>query len=145
MKPAHPRILAINGGSSSIKFALFEGDDPLQRILHGGVDRIGLPGVTLRVKGPNHADNLSRVVTASDHTAAVGVLMDCIEERNGREGLTAVGHRVVQGGPKYSAPQRIDPGLIEQLRALSPFDPAHLPEEILLIEAFHRRFPELPR
>jgi len=41
MKPANPRILTINGGSSSIKFALFEASDPLQRILEGGIERIG--------------------------------------------------------------------------------------------------------
>ena len=51
MKPANPHILAINGGSSSIKFALFEAGDPIQRILEGGIDRIGLPDATFRVKG----------------------------------------------------------------------------------------------
>ena len=51
MKPANPRILTINGGSSSIKFALFEVGDSLRRILGGGIERIGLPGATLQVKG----------------------------------------------------------------------------------------------
>jgi acetate kinase len=145
MKPASPRILTINGGSSSIKFALFEAGDSLRRILEGGIERIGLPAATLRVKGLNQADTLSRPVTAPDHTAAVGALMDWIEERRGRETLTAVGHRVVHGGPKYSQPQRITAEMVEELHRLSPFDPEHLPEEILLTEAFHRRFPELPQ
>ena len=39
MKPANPRILTINGGSSSIKFALFEAGDSLRRIIKGGIDR----------------------------------------------------------------------------------------------------------
>ena len=51
MKSTNPRILTINGGSSSIKFALFEAGDSLQRILEGGIERIGLPEATLRVKG----------------------------------------------------------------------------------------------
>ena len=59
--------------------------------------------------------------------------------------LTAVGHRVVHGGPKYSEPQRITAEMVEELHRLSPFDPEHLPEEILLTEAFHRRFPDLPQ
>ena len=59
--------------------------------------------------------------------------------------LTAVGHRVVHGGPKYSEPQRITAEMVEELRQLSPFDPEHLPEEIQLTEAFHRRFPDLPQ
>jgi acetate kinase len=145
MTPANPRILTINGGSSSIKFALFETGDSLRRILGGGIERIGLPEATLRVKGANPADNFSRIVKAPDYTAAVGALMDWIEERSGRDALTAVGHRVVNGGPKYYKPQRITAEMIEELRRLSPFDPDHLPEEILLTEAFHRRFPDLPQ
>lgn len=145
MKPADPRILTINGGSSSIKFALFDAGDSLRRILHGGIEQIGLPEATLRVRGLNQADNVSRSVTAPDHTAAVGVLMDWIEEHSGRDALAAVGHRVVHGGPKYSQPQRITAEMVEELHRLSPVDPEHLPEEILLTEAFRKRFPDLPQ
>jgi acetate kinase len=91
MKPANPRILTINGGSSSIKFALFEAGDSPRRILAGGIERIGLPDASLRVKGVNQADNFSRLVTAPNHTVAVDVLMDWIEERGRGDGLTAVG------------------------------------------------------
>jgi len=84
---------------------MFDAGDSLQRILEGAIERIGLPETTLRVKGLNRSDNFSRLVTAPDHTAAVNVLMDWIEERGGRDTLTAVGHRVVHGGPKYSEPQ----------------------------------------
>src|ERR1035441_10097884 len=107
MNPTDPRILTINGGSSSIKFALFETGDSLRRILEGGIDRIGQPGATLRMKGLNPGDNLSRPVTAPDLTTAVGALIDGIEERSGHGAFAAVGHRVVHGGPKYSRPQRI--------------------------------------
>jgi acetate kinase len=145
MKPANPRILTVNGGSSSIKFALFEAGDPLRRILEGEIERIGLPEAILRVKGVDPADNFSRSVPAPDHTAAVGILMDWAQECMKRGGLAAVGHRVVHGGPKYWEPQRITPAMVEELHHLSPFDPDHLPEEILLTEAFHRRFPDLPQ
>ena len=145
MKAADPRILTINGGSSSIKFALFEAGDSLARILEGSIERIGLPEATFRVKGSNPADSFLRIVTAPDHTVAVGVLMDWIEERTERDALTAVGHRVVHGGPRYSEAQRITVEMVEELHHLSPFDPEHLPEEILLTEAFHRRFPDLPQ
>ena len=145
MKPANPRILTINGGSSSIKFALFEAGDALRRIWEGAIERIGLPEATLRVKGSVSADNFARPVTAPNHTVAVGALMDWIEENGTRAALTAVGHRVVHGGPKYSQPQRITAEMVEELHRLSPFDPEHLPEEILLTGAFHRRFPDLPQ
>jgi acetate kinase len=145
VKPADPRILTINGGSSSIKFALFEAGPPLRKDLEGGIERIGLPDGVFRVKGSNPADTFSKPVTAADHQAAVGVLMDWVEKRAGPGALAAVGHRVVHGGPKYSDPRRITAEMVEELRTLSPFDPEHLPEEILLTEAFHRRYPGLPQ
>jgi acetate kinase len=143
VKQAKACVLTINGGSSSIKFALFEAGDSLRRILEGEIERIGLPEATFVVKGLNEADNFTRSVTAENHTEAVGVLIDWIEERIRRGELTAVGHRVVHGGPKYSEPQRITTEMVEELHQLQPFDPEHLPEEILLTEAFHRRFPDL--
>ncbi len=145
MPAASPCILTINGGSSSIKFALFEAGGALRRILEGGIERIGLPDAAFRVTGLDQADDVLRTVAAPDHTVAVGALMDWIEERRAGDALTAVGHRLVHGGPKYSEPQRITAEMIEDLRRLSPFDPEHLPEEIQLTEAFHRRFPDLPQ
>jgi len=145
MDSAGSRILTINGGSSSIKFALFEASGSLRRILDGAIERIGLPNAVLQIKGGAPADNISKPIAAPDHKAAVGVLMDWIEERNGRDVLTAVGHRIVHGGPNYSQPQRITPEMVEELHRLSPFDPDHLPEEILLTEAFQRRFPDVPQ
>jgi acetate kinase len=145
MEPANPRILTINGGSSSIKFALFEAGDSLRRILEGRIERIGLPEASLRVKGLDQADNFSRPVAAPDHKRAVDALMDWIEQRTGPVGVTAVGHRVVHGGPKYSAPALITAEMVAELRQLESFDPEHLPEEIQLTEALHRRFPGLPQ
>ncbi|KAA3630235.1 MAG: acetate/propionate family kinase [Proteobacteria bacterium] len=145
MNPANPRILTINGGSSSIKFALFEAGDTLRRILEGGIERIGLPQAHFRVQESSPANNLSRPITAPDHAEAASVLMDWIEERSGRDALTVVGHRVVHGGPMYCEPQRITTQMIEQLRHLSPFAPEHLPQEILLTEAIRHRFPDLPQ
>jgi acetate kinase len=94
VKPADPRILTINGGSSSIKFALFEVGGSLRRVLGGEIERIALPEATLRVKGENPAD-----------------------------GLAAVGHRVVHGGPKYGLAQHVTADTVAELRRLSAFDP----------------------
>ncbi len=145
MKAAKMRILTINGGSSSIKFALFEAGDLFQRILEGSIKRIGLPDATLQVKGKDPADNFSQTVAATDHTAAVNRLMDWIEQHAQHTTLTAVGHRMVHGGPKYWKPERITAKMIEDLNKLESFDPEHMPEEILLVKAFHRRFPDLPQ
>lgn len=145
MKPGTPSVLTINGGSSSIKFALFEAGTNLERVLAGRIEGIGLRQGSFKVKALNPADTFSRAVAAADHTVAVRLLMDWIQERIADGALAAVGHRVVHGGPKYWQPQEITPEMIKELQQLSPFDPEHLPEEILLTEAFHRRFPNLPQ
>lgn len=144
MPRVDPCVLALNGGSSSIKFALFEARDPRKRILAGEIARIGLPDATLRVTGAAPADNISRAVAASDHAAAADVAVEWIKLRAG-DGLIGVGHRFVHGGPTYSAPETITPDLIADLRRLSPFDPEHLPLEIRLSEAVSRQFPDLPQ
>ncbi len=93
MTPANPRILTINGGSSSMKFALFEADSSLRRILEGQIERIGLPAAKFTVKGSEPKDNVSKTVPAPDHDAAVALLLDWIEERVGKGVLAAVGRR----------------------------------------------------
>ena len=145
MASTKPLILTLNGGSSSIKFALFEVSDVPQRVLGGTIERIGQPHAALETKGLDAADHAAHAVKAPDHAAAVEVLMDEIQQRLGGDVIAAVGHRVVQGGPNYSAPQLITDALIEDVRRLFSFDPEHLPEEILLIEAVRRRFPDLPQ
>jgi acetate kinase len=145
MKPTAPSILTVNGGSSSIKFALFETDGMQRRILEGRIEGVGLAQGSFKAKGLYPADNFSRPIIASDHTAAVNMLMDWVRARIESNALAAIGHRVVHGGPKYWEPQRVTPEMIRALHELSPFDPEHLPQEILLTEAFHRRFPDLPQ
>ena len=79
----------------------------MRRVLEGSLERIGLPEASFRVKGADQADNFVRPVSASDHTEAVDILMDWIEQRIGHTALSAVGHRVLQGGAKYYKPQQI--------------------------------------
>jgi acetate kinase len=143
VKSAPACVLTINGGSSSIKFALFEAGEPLVQTLEGKIEGVGLAKGSFTVRGLNQAENFARPSAIPDHSTAVGLLMDWIQDRMKHSALSGVGHRVVHGGPKYWEPQRITSEMIEELRRLSPFDPDHLPEEILLTVAFHRRFPNL--
>lgn len=129
MKLVDPRILTINGGSSSIKFTLFEAGDSLRSILEGAIERIGRPEASLLVKGIDQADMFSRSVVAPNHGEAVNALMDWLEGRAKGETLTAVGHRLVHGGARFSQPLRITAEVFTELRRLSPFAPDHLPEE----------------
>jgi acetate kinase len=138
-------ILTINGGSSSIKFALFETRGGLRRLLNGELEGIGLAGSALVVKSADPAESVSRPVAAADHKEAAGVLMQWLEERLGSGALAAIGHRVVHGGPLYSEPQLVTPKMVEELHRLAPFDPEHLPEEIQLTEELQRRYPQIPQ
>ncbi len=138
-------VLAVNGGSSSIKFALFEAGPELKAIFRGCVDGVGKETGTLTVKGLVAGDNFSRALAAADHGMAVKGLMDWLQVRMKGGQLAGVGHRVVHGGPKYASPQRITDSLMKDLVELSPFDPEHLPEEIELTQAFHHRFVHVPQ
>lgn len=143
--PTSPCILTINGGSSSIKFALFALRAPAEsphRMVEGAIDRIGLPDAEFRVKG---AEEFSRPLASPSHASAMDVVMDWLEERLGGDALLAVGHRIVHGGPRYSEPEPITSEMLNYLGTLGPFDPEHLPNEIELIEAVSRRFPDLPQ
>ena len=137
-------ILTINGGSSSIKFALYENLETLKRKLGGKLDRIGLSGTTLSFHDAAADRGDSIPLAAADHQAAAVALMDWLEEQHGLESVEAVGHRLVHG-MNHTAPEQITPELMDELRRLSPYDPEHLPGAIELIEAFGRRHPQLPQ
>ena len=136
-------ILAINGGSSSIKFALFECSQPMNRILFGAIDRIGLSDAHFHVTASTPEESFSSIVTVPDHSAAATLLINWSDEREKKQGgkLTAIGHRLVHGGPNFSTPQTITPEIIGELRKLEAFDPEHLTEEIFLAEIFEKHFP----
>ena len=138
-------ILVINGGSSTLKFALFRIGAVPVRQLSGSLDRIGTPnGAITWVRGDTGAAE-RRTITASDYVACLEPLLACIKDHLAQTPLAAIGHRVVHGGPQYRDPQRVTPAVMEQLERLSPYDPEHLPAEIDLIKGFAQRYPHLPQ
>ncbi len=76
MKSAVPCVLTINGGSSSIRFAVYEAGKTPRRHLDGKIDRIGLSGTNLIVKDPAGKPQAPRRLAAADHRTAVGFLLD---------------------------------------------------------------------
>jgi len=144
IKPETTGVLTINGGSSSIKFALYRTDDPPERTLYGKVDRIGLTGTYITFTDPTQNLRDSHGIEASDHRSAANVLIDWLEGQIDLAFVTAVGHRVVHG-MKHTEPELITQELLDELHRFRPYDPDHLPREIELIEAFRRRCPKLPQ
>jgi len=142
MKLGGTLVLTINGGSSSIKFALFEAGEPLKRCLDGKIDRIGFPDTILTFKDLAKNENGSHPISASDHRSAAEILIDWLTERGALASITAVGHRVVHG-MSHTQPEIVTQELLAELHRLRPYDPDHLPREIELIEAIRRRHPDL--
>jgi acetate kinase len=135
-------ILVINGGSSSIKFALYKVLKPLQRTSYGTVNRIGLTGTNLTFHDADGKALESRKLETTDYKSTANYLIDWLEKIDGFHSIIAVGHRVVQG-MKHTEPEIITSALLEELHRLSPFDPDHLPGEIELIEIFRQRYAKL--
>lgn len=132
------RILTINGGSSSIKFAVYTPDEPLLCGLHGHIDRIGSPDASLTFTDPVTAQLDGCAVTAATHSASVYFQIDWREKQPGFATIRAVGHRIVPG-MEHSKSERITPDLVAKLHRISPYNINHLPAELALIEAIQTR------
>jgi acetate kinase len=144
MKNALACTLSVNGGSSSVRFAMFaEGRAPL-KILGGKIDRIGLSGTNMVITDASGRPSKPRRIAAASHRTAAQILLDFLDAQPLLTSVTAVGHRVVHG-MSHSEPERVTPRLLEELRRITPFDPDHLPSEIGIIEEFLRRHPKVPQ
>jgi acetate kinase len=137
-------ILSLNGGSSSLKFAVYRlSGTAEERMFSGAVEAIGQPSGKAWLRG---GDKTLQEETGKfpDHTAAMKKIFAGLREQ-GVEKLAAAGHRIVHGGPKFTAPQLIDAQLKQALKELIPFAPLHLPSQIAMIEAVEAHFPDLPQ
>ncbi len=142
MQSVPPRILCINGGSSSIKFAVYQNGPVMQRLLYGQIDRIGQPRARLTCRHLENQHRDSHELPSGEHAAAVLALMDWLPQQPELTGLAGIGYRVVHG-MRHMEPERVSPALLDELRVIQMHDPDHLPGEIALIEALTRRYPEL--
>lgn len=141
---AEDLVLAINSGSSSLKFGLFvllDGQEAV--VLRGGADGVGKPGGKLRVE-----DGAGSVLLDESYTLAT--LTQALEEVVGAllkfsHAPVAVGHRVVHGGPHLREHQLITDNLVQTLEAAVHFAPLHIPTAVELIRATERLFPDVPQ
>ncbi|WBB79402.1 acetate kinase [Micromonospora sp. WMMD882] len=115
------RVLVLNCGSSSVKYRLYDGDDVRAT---GTVERVGEPG-----GGP------------ADHAAAVREILAGLD----LTGLTAVGHRVVHGGRRFTEPVLVDEAVLAAIRELFPLAPLHNPANLAGIEVTRALLPDVPQ
>ncbi|MET3319119.1 UNVERIFIED_ORG: acetate kinase [Peribacillus simplex] len=138
------KIMAINAGSSSLKFQLFEMPSE-QVITKGLVERIGLKNstFTLSVEGKK----VSETLHIPNHEVAVGLLLEkLIHHRiiGSFEEIDGVGHRVVHGGEVFSDSVLITEDVIEEIEKLSDLAPLHNPANSTGIKAFRQILSEVP-
>jgi acetate kinase len=137
-------ILVINSGSSSVKFALFTAEK-LSRLWSGAIDRIGLGDSRFHAIDGSGAKLLDETEDIADHKTALKLLLDAVEQHPSGARLTAVGHRIVHGGPECDCPILVTAGLEARLRKLSPLAPMHQPHNLAGIAAVRSARRNLPQ
>jgi acetate kinase len=137
-------ILTINGGSSSIKFAVYDMDDKLQMIFSGKIEKIGLPQTRMSFRDSRSEKKEETHFEQLNLQAAVSELTGLLDKKKLLNNIGAVGHRLVHG-MELTEPQLITSALLEKLRQISSFDPDHLPGEMELIGACQEKLPEVPQ
>ena len=138
--PGTPVVLCLNAGSSSLKFSVWDDEKSLGE---GEVEGIGRPEAFAWLQTPG-APPRRLPGHWTDHGEATASVFTLLGE-HALPAPAGVGHRLVHGGRRHAAPERVTPTLIAELRALIPLAPLHLPSGLAGVEAVAARFPALPQ
>ena len=134
------KIMSINAGSSSLKFQLFDMQE--EKVLVSGLfERIGIDGrYTIKYNG----EKITEDIELNDHTQAVNILLDKLIALNiisSLDEIDGVGHRIVQGGDKYSKSVLITDEVIQDIESFKDLAPLHNPAGLLGIHALKENLP----
>ncbi len=134
-------ILALNSGSSSLKFGIYRrGGTDEEPLLTGGAEGIGRGNGTLHIRSSDGTWLLQRDHVHESQSDALDALAEAMGEHVDSLPV-AVGHRVVHGGPKLRRHQVITPQVLDQLRSATHFAPLHIPQALSLIATAQSIFP----
>ena len=136
-------ILTINSGSSSIKFSLLGMGDREESILYGSAAGIGSRSGSISIRKGPEGQAAQNVIALPDHRTALREVLAQIRQKEYRQEVNAIGHRLVHGGNLYSKPSLVDGDLLAAVAGLVPFAPDHLPHEIDAIRECGRVFPQV--
>jgi len=139
-------ILVLNCGSSSLKYSFFDTARP-DHILRGQIERIGMDGTRLVQQGAG--GELRRLLPPGDHAAAFAAMLAALMDPadgviKDAAAISAVGHRVVHGGEKFTSATLIDDAVLAEIEALAPLAPLHNPLNAAGIREARRVFPAAP-
>ena len=135
-------VLALNSGSSSLKFGIYyRGAGDEQPLLTGNAAGIGRDDGTLQISSASGKTLVQRADVHQSQSDALTAIAGAIREHI-HSTPVAVGHRVVHGGPKLRTHQLITTQVLDELRAATHFAPLHIPQALALIDAAQSIFPE---
>ncbi|USS86782.1 acetate/propionate family kinase [Fructilactobacillus cliffordii] len=138
------KVIAVNAGSSTLKFKLFE--MPAEEVVAEGViERIALPDAHVEIKYGD-GQKFEQVTEVKDHEAAIQILLDQLLDLkiiNDYNEINGVGHRVVAGGEYFDKSVVITPEVLEKIESISEFAPLHEPANVLGIKAFKKILPDI--
>ncbi len=135
-------VLALNAGSSSLKFALYElvGDRRPSMRWRGQIERLGdAPRLLAQSAGGRSVDR--PLTNTKTHDEAINAFLELVQEFLPEIRVRAIGHRVVHGGPVYAEPVLVDDGVLDTLAGFIPFAPLHQPYSLAGIRAARAAFP----
>lgn len=138
------KIMAINAGSSSLKFQLFE--MPEEKVVTKGlVERIGMKDsiFTIAVNG----EKITQVLDIKDHVQAVDMMLEEMKKHgiiNDINDLDGTGHRVVHGGELFPTSALVTDEVEQQIESLIDLAPLHNPANLMGIQAFRKMLPDIP-
>ena len=144
MEQNQTSILVINGGSSSIRFAVYESGEELALLSHGEMEGIGSAKAKFSFSADASDQKGSLDLDSPGYDAASIFLIGWLQKNMDFHSIRAIGHRIVHG-MKHTEPERITPDLLHELKTFIAYDPEHLPGEIKLIELFGSHYPVLPQ
>ncbi|WP_292530631.1 acetate/propionate family kinase [Methylocystis sp.] len=139
------RVVTLNAGSSSVKFALFAADaDWPQLIVAGTVEGLGAkPRFRVAIAGGETRD--APLAGKLTHKQAIAAIFAWIEDAYPEAAISAIGHRVVHGGLRFAAPVIVDAETLTALREFIPLAPLHQPHNLAGIEGACEAFPNVPQ
>lgn len=141
-------VLALNAGSSSIRFTLFSvapGNGALSEIRRGSIDELGNRPKLIIIGGHGETTTIREFPTDTTHEQGVEAILQQISDPQPDIHLFAVGHRVVHGGVAFAEPVLIDSSVLASLEGLVPLAPLHQPHNIGAIRSVSVFMPNVPQ
>jgi acetate kinase len=137
------RVLSVNSGSSSLKFALYDIGKEEKLLFSGAISDISLTTGNFHIKNNSGRTMVNQNLKKLDHQDCITKLFDWLESQGYVKQIDVIGHRIVHGGLKYIQPHLITSDLVSDLNKLVLFAPEHLPQELEIIKTVSKRYPNL--